>query len=349
MRSTETADKTGAGRSRGARARSALAVASVLLAAIAWIDYATGFELEFFVFYFVPVAIGAWYVGRRSALLLAVAAASCWYASDRLSGHGYSSAYLVYWQTGVRFASFLIIALALSAVQTARRRQEAVLHAVSHDLREPLAVISGQAELLQRRGSDPALTASSSAAILRSARRMRRMVDDILDSARSSHGSLRLELQEVELTEWLPRALGELREALDVSRVELALPPGPVRPVRVDPARFERVLANLLSNALKYSPSEAKVRLAVDPGRDGWVTLAVIDRGEGLSREDQRQLFRPFQRGSAAVNRSGVGLGLVSAVALVKAHGGRLRVASRAGEGAAFMVDLPPSSPTSAP
>lgn len=103
--------------------RRASAIAAALLAALTWVDFATGYELGLFVFYFVPVALAAWFVGRRAGLAFAVLAAICWYLSDWLSGHPYSNALFIYWETVMRLVSFLTTALTLSRIRADLARE----------------------------------------------------------------------------------------------------------------------------------------------------------------------------------------------------------------------------------
>ncbi len=318
------------------------ALALALLALITWVDYATGYELELFVFYSVPVALVAWYVGRRAGVAFALAAAACWYLSDRLGGHPYSSAFRIYWETAMRLASFVVTALTLSAIREGSRQREDLLHLVSHDLRLPLGVMAGQAQLLRKHGGGSPFAVARADAILRSARGMERMIDDLLDGARFRARKLRLDLEPLDLVAWLPPLLERMREALEVDRLDLCLPPGPVL-VRADPARLERVVLNLLSNSLKYSPPEERVRLSVSAAPAGGAALTVSDRGPGIAEEDRPHLFERFHRGKAGADRDGVGLGLYGASLLVAAHGGRIRVESAPGAGATFVVELPPA------
>jgi hypothetical protein len=89
---------------------------SVLLL-IGWLDYITGYELGFFIFYFIPVAIAAWYCGYRDGICIAVASAVCWYFSDRLTHHPYSRAYFIYWEMFIRLISFLTTSMTLSKIR----------------------------------------------------------------------------------------------------------------------------------------------------------------------------------------------------------------------------------------
>jgi low affinity Fe/Cu permease len=90
---------------------------TVLLVVLTWIDYVTGYEFGFFIFYFIPVSIAAWYVGRRSGLAFAFASGVAWYLSDRLSLHPYSKAFFIYWETFMRLVSFLTTALTLNKIR----------------------------------------------------------------------------------------------------------------------------------------------------------------------------------------------------------------------------------------
>jgi signal transduction histidine kinase len=328
------------GRLEGIPPRWANVAAAFLLALLTWIDYASGYELGLFIFYFVPVSIGAWYAGRRSGLVFSAASAACWYLSDRLAGHPYSSAYFIYWETFMRLASFVTTALTMSAIREGTRQLEDLLHLVSHDLRLPLGAIAGQAQTLRRHGGDAAFAAARGEAILRSARSMERMIDDLLDGARWKARKLRLALEPVDLAAWLPPLLERMREALEIERVDLSLPYGPAV-VLADPGRLERVVLNLLSNALKYSQPDGRVRLSVAARAEGGFTLAVSDRGAGIAAEDRPHLFERFHRGKGSAGREGVGLGLYGARLLVAAHGGRIRVESERGAGATFLVELP--------
>ena len=322
--------------------RWAQAVAVVLLALITWIDSVSGYELGLFIFYFVPVSLAAWYAGRRSGLVLAVASAICWFASDLLAGHPYSRAYLIYWETFMRLVSFVTTALTLNAIREGMRQREDLLNVVSHDLRLPLTALAGQAQLLRKHGGDASFAAARAEAILRSARNMERMIDDLLDGARWKAGKLHLELEPVDLVAWVPQVLERLGDALEIERVDLALASRPAV-VRADPRRLERVVLNLLSNALKYSPPEGRVRLGVAITEAGGATLTVSDQGQGIAAVDRAHLFERFHRGRGAAERDGVGLGLYSARLLVDAHGGAIRVESEPGEGASFTVEFPPA------
>ena len=99
------------------RPRLVLALTAVVLAITAWLDYVTGYELGFFIFYFVPVSLAAWLVGRSAGVAIALASGAAWFVSDRLANHPYSNSLFIYWETAMRLASYLTTALTLARIR----------------------------------------------------------------------------------------------------------------------------------------------------------------------------------------------------------------------------------------
>jgi signal transduction histidine kinase len=321
-----------------ARARSVLLYvgAAALLAVITWIDYVTGYELGLFVLYFAPVALVAWY-GRRSAgLWFAVAAGACWYFSDLLNHHPYPTPLLIYWETFMRTASFVAIAAALGRIRSDLARREELLDVISHDLRSPLSVLVGQAQLLRRRLGHDAFVAARVDAILRCTSRMDHMIEDLLDSARKrSH-----RLEPVRVGQYLPELIERCAPVMDVARIRLEQREDAALVARADPSRLDRIVVNLVANALKYSPPESVVEVGATRA-DRWVEIRVADHGPGIAPADLPHLFERFYRSRRTAARDGLGLGLFSARLLVEEQGGTLRAEATPAGGATFVVALP--------
>src|SRR5512138_2369424 len=140
------------------------ASATTLLATITWLDRVTGYDFGFFVFYFLPVALVAWYATRRAALLVALAAGGCWYLADLSSHHPY-----LHWEALTNLLSLLTAALALSQIRADLVRREEFLDVVSHDLRAPLGALVGQAQVLRKKVGGDAFVAARVESILRCA------------------------------------------------------------------------------------------------------------------------------------------------------------------------------------
>jgi signal transduction histidine kinase len=202
--------------------------------------------------------------------------------------------------------------------------------------------VVGQAQILRRRAPEDAWVAARADAILRAASRMDAMVEDLLDAARLESGRLRLSLERVNLEDFVDELFSRLGTSLEVERVIVNVPRSEGIALDVDPRRLERVIVNLLSNALKFCP-EGAVRLAAER-RDGWVVLSVSDEGPGIDPVDVPNLFTRYHQGRRTPSRDGIGLGLYGARLLVEAHGGRISVESAPGAGSTFRVELPGTS-----
>ena len=107
--------------------RTTMLFSGFVLLSLGWLDNITGYEFGFFIFYFIPVAIAAWYGGRKEGIVMAVCAAICWYISDRLTLHPYSRAYFIYWETFMRLISFLTTGLTLSRIRDLVLNEEKLL------------------------------------------------------------------------------------------------------------------------------------------------------------------------------------------------------------------------------
>jgi two-component system sensor histidine kinase KdpD len=226
-------------------------------------------------------------------------------------------------------------ALEAEALRRSDTIKTAVLRAVSHDLRSPLTGIATAIGAL--RNPTLELTAADRAELLETIDvekdRLNRLVGDLLDLSRLQAGAA---APEPEL--WTVEEL--VRHAVEASseseRIDLVLAEAPL--VNVDAAQIERVLANLLDNALKFSPREARVQLRVTATRRD-VIVRVVDHGPGLPEAELERVFEPFRHGSD--ERAGTGLGLAIARGFAEANGARIWAESRPGQGAMFALALP--------
>jgi signal transduction histidine kinase len=221
--------------------------------------------------------------------------------------------------------------------------QLAFLAAVAHDLRNPL-----QALRLAVSGSRAEASPRSQEVVRRQVERLERMVEDLLDTARVEAGQLDLRLGEHDLGELVRESVELHRPVSARHALEVRLPEGPV-PLVCDATRVTQVLNNLLSNAIKYSPDGGAVRVGLEQERDG-ASLAVSDPGIGIPEAELQSIFEPFRRSSRTRGAMpGVGLGLSVSRRIVEAHGGRMEVASREGQGTTFRVWLPQAPSADAP
>jgi len=168
---------------------------------------------------------------------------------------------------------------------------------------------------------------------------MNAMILDLVDSARLEANQLRMEPASVDLRSFVLDLQGRLAGALAMDRVRVQIPEG-LPQVSADPNRLERILTNLLSNALKYSEPETEVFVGAER-QDGMVRVWVSDSGVGIAEEDIPQLFQRFYRAKSGRKAEGLGLGLYITRMLVEAHGGKIWVESDLGKGSTFSFTLP--------
>ena len=227
----------------------------------------------------------------------------------------------------------------VEALRDLQERREDLVRTISHDLRTPLTAIHGQAQLLVKRADQPDAVRQGATAIVTSANRMNVLIQDLVDMTRAESGHIRLERKPVPLLSFLEELRARFRWALDVDRLRLDVPDD-VPPFAADHGRLERILLNLLTNALKYSPpgSEVLVRGRV---AEGGVSIEVEDRGQGIDPEDLPRVFDRFYRSGRVRKTEGLGLGLYISRLLVEAHGGTLTVASAPGVGSTFTARFP--------
>jgi hypothetical protein len=221
----------------------------------------------------------------------------------------------------------------------------ALLGVVAHDLRSPVGVVRGYAQLLRREKFGPCTSAQAGVLdrIVANCDGMLGLVNDLLDVTAIEAGHLRLDLAPVPLGSWLGAALEAERLLAESKGIHVELDSDDELPtLTIDPARMSQVLSNLVSNAVKFSPSGSVITLRVRIAGDS-VTIAVVDQGLGIPAAELDRLFKPFGRTSVqpTAGESSTGLGLAICRRIVEAQGGTVRVASTVGQGSTFTVTLP--------
>jgi signal transduction histidine kinase len=215
------------------------------------------------------------------------------------------------------------------------------LASATHDLKTPLTSILGYAELLDEEALDDSARPMV-ATIVRSAKRLVAMIDDLLGAALVMSGELTLDRWRVDVAAVLREAVEAIEPIAASSGVTVELTGASSAIAFVDERRVQQILDNLLSNAVKYSPDGGHVRVSCSLTASD-VTIAVSDSGIGIPPGEQERIFDRFFRASTARDRGieGSGLGLANARAFAEAHGGRLDAASELGVGSTFTLVLP--------
>jgi len=233
---------------------------------------------------------------------------------------------------------------ALERADVANRLKDEFLSTVSHELRTPLNAIAGWARLLRSGGLPAERQAHALAVIVRNAGVQEKLIADLLDVNRMMSGRLSLDLATVSATDVVRMAVEAVKPAADAKQVQMVVAhEDGVPAIRADAARLQQVVINLLTNAVKFSPKDGRVEIAVAPASSG-VSIMVHDHGEGIAPSFLPHVFTAFRQADEGIARSkgGLGLGLAIAKGLVEQHGGSIEARSEGvGRGATFVVWLP--------
>ncbi len=241
------------------------------------------------------------------------------------------------------------------AAEDASRTKDEFLAMLGHELRNPLAAVSSASLVLEKSSGRPGseqTTAHAIAIIRRQTQHLARLTDDLLDAARVVMGRIELDCKPVELADVVQNALDTLRNTHSIEGHTVSVALTPVW-VNADATRVDQMVANLLTNALKYTPAPGTIDVRV--GREGdEAVLRVRDSGIGVEPDLMPRIFDLFVQGKRALDRSqgGLGIGLTLVRRLTELHGGKVSVSSEgAGTGSEFVIRLPALTiaPVSAP
>lgn len=238
----------------------------------------------------------------------------------------------------------------ISPIKDLEDQKDAFLAAASHDLKNPLTSVKARAQMLQRRaarieGPDGPALLDGLRAIDQTTTRITGMINELLDVARLQMGRpLLLDRESMNMADLVQQVAAEYKPAAERHEIRVDIE-SPDSVGEWDRARLERVLSNLVSNAIKFSPDGGRITLRVRDERRGdvpWVAIEVEDQGVGIPADDLPHVFERFFRGSNVTGTiEGTGLGLAGASQIIEQHGGSLTAESREGQGSTFTVLLP--------
>ncbi len=234
---------------------------------------------------------------------------------------------------------------ALAEERELNRLKSNFIAMVNHEIRTPLALILGSAEILARYLDrlKPDKRAEHLQTITQSVDRMSGLLEDVLLFSKAEAGRMEFRPEPLDLREFCIQLADEMRSATH-RRCPIVLTLAVVGPARADKALLRHILSNLITNAVKYSPAGTPVEFAVRSDA-GNAIFTVSDRGVGIPEADQKRLFSPFFRGKNVATMPGTGLGLIIVKHCTEHHGGQLNLESREGHGTTVTIRLPLFSP----
>jgi signal transduction histidine kinase len=327
---------------------------------VTFLDNTTGQQISLSLLYLMPIGLITWNLGRRWGAFAVVVATVASVAGDVIPNVAVGQMDVMpYWNAVVRFCVFLTFAILLDtlksiidaqwrlverenevsdSLQELNDAKDTLLHAVSHDLKNPLAGILGAVQTLRR---DEALRLTEEEretlclVIQQSGHKMNRLIDDLLDLERIDRGEV---LAQRAFTDLGAVAARVVRETPGLESHPVRIVADPVL-ASVDGSKVERLIENLIVNATRHTPPGTAIHLRIERCKDG-VEVVVEDEGPGVPDDLKRSIFEPFRQGEAADGRGmGIGLSLVQRFAAL--HDGAVSIQDRDGGGARFVVMLP--------
>jgi signal transduction histidine kinase len=322
-------------------------LAGACVGAIWLVDISTGPDLGFAIFYLIPIGLASWWLGRASAVIMALLSTVGWMSAD-LIAHPNAAVSAGVWNGLTRAAIFLMLALLIDQVRRERialrlvdAHREESLALIAHTLRRSAGEIESAIPDLSRA---PALSAAERSAIdelRRQSRNFKRFADDVLEVGQLEAGRFRLNRARFDLSEFV----ATLAKETDRNRLQLVAESDAVW-VDADSERLRTAIEHILNNSLRFSAPGSTVHVTVAQ-RENRARVVVKDQGVGLARSHLGVIFRKYGRVETAATKDkiGVGMGLYVTRLIVEAHGGTISASSVGlGLGSTFTLDLPLAS-----
>jgi signal transduction histidine kinase len=324
-----------------------IGISFIFAIAIGYYDYVTGYTIDFFLFYLVPITAVAWYCSALSASVISVVCAVTWLISDFYTHPQEFDHIYTFYNTLIRLAVFLMITFLIWGTRIYREKTREFTEFIVHDLRSPLATIS--MGLVSITGACKTMPQDVMARTIRSCKasadRMTELVNSILDLSRISTGKMEISLAEVDLLALADHVIDET--SVYAERKELCVrgdvDGGLTGTIRTDEKLLIRILVNLVSNAVKVSPPGKVVDLFIAPEGESGVKFSIVDNGPGIPKDMLDRVFDKFVRLKSGESRlmASSGLGLTFCKYAVEALGGRIWLESEVGKGTTVSFVLP--------
>lgn len=317
----------------------------VLVVLFGTVDYATGPEVSFSIFYLIPIVAVTWLVGLVAGIVTSVVAAASYLAAILMEGRDFSHPSIPYWNAVVRLGFFLVVTASLASLRRAMHRHEEMQQFIVHDLRSPLTNVMTGLQIMGDEAEErlDARQRDFVEMCMVSCTRMLTLINSLLDLSLLERGSMPVHPESVRAEQLCETALNQVRLWAGQKGVHLEeiITEGTV--VEADPELTVRVLVNLLSNAVRHAPPNSVVTTRVEDQSTGVVTFSVVDEGPGISEEWATRIFDAYVQADTdrSAVREGSGLGLAFSRRAIHAQGGKIWLRSEPNAGTTVIFSLP--------
>jgi signal transduction histidine kinase len=305
------------------------------------LDYLAGPGFSSLLAYLIPVIIVSRYAGRLAGISTSIASAAIWIAAD-MAAPNYVFLPVAYWNHLEKLIIFLIIVFIMMKLTQKEEEKQNMISMLAHDMKNPAMVARGFASRLLA-GKSGSLTEKQEGHIRlvkNELERLERLLLDFLEMSRLESKKCTLNPRPVDLTANIKKHIEAASLEAKKKKIDIFLdcPYETVPPVNADESQLDRVVRNLLANAINYTDSGGAITIKIEV-KNKSLLVQVKDTGRGIPKEHIKHIFKPFHR--VANDTRGSGLGLPVVKSLVKAHGGKIWVESVPGQGSTFSFTIP--------
>lgn len=312
----------------------------LLLTMITFLDFITGNEISFSVFYLIPITFASWYISRNMGIFISLLSSVLWFSTDLLNDSQYSHNLIPYWNALVRLAFFISVTYLLCSVKNKREREKEITEFVVHDLRSPLANILTSLKLLNEDSEEPPTQSQKELIELSfsSGNRMMIFVNSLLDLGRLKKKKLSLNITNVEISKIVNEAVEQVKYIAQEKNIEIKIN-CLLEDISADGSLLLRIIVNLLSNAIKVSAKNTQIQVTAEKLDEKYNIFSVKDHGPGIENGYEHRLFEKYFQGSSKMVGSGIGLAFCKLA--IEAHGGNIKLESIEGKGTTALFILP--------
>lgn len=319
---------------------SKIIIVTLLLGIITSLDYFTGNEISFSIFYLIPIIFAGWLISINAGILFSLISAILWFLSDFFNDHPYSHYLIPYWNTIVRLAFFLCVTYLLGLIKNEREREKEITQFVAHDLRSPLSNILTSLKLLNEDEEVPP-TQNQKELIdlsISTGNRMLIFINSLLDLGRLEAKKLPLNITNVEVPKIIKAAVAQVTLLAREKSIDINIDQN-IDNINADGNLLLRIIVNLLSNAIKVSGNGTQIQVAAKQLNENNFIFSIKDQGPGIDKRLQKKLFRKYLQGSKMIVGSGIGLSFCKLA--VEAHKGYIKLKSIEGKGTEVYFVMP--------
>ena len=316
----------------------------LLLIFIFFLDYITGNEIAFSIFYLVPISLIAWTLGKNLGILFSITGILFWIAADLLSGSIYINYMVLFWKALVRLGFFLVVSFSLSSLKRQMKLEEELTNFIVHDLKSPLANILASLMLLKE---EPIYQEDEKQKeiidiSINSGEKMKSLITSILDLGQLESKKMSIKTEKININTVVDNAINQIKTLANEKNIKISKFLN-IAIVNTDEYLLLRIISNLLSNAIKVSPENSEIIIKTKDLENNGVEFSIEDQGIGFKEGMENKIFKKYSQ--LEIRKAGViegsGLGLAFCKNAVESQGGKIWIENKQTGGARVVFTLP--------